>query len=76
MGLRPTRGNENPRRPREKPALSLPKGGDPRRVDSRFRGNDERGLIFRRARGWLPCVLNPAFTTSTPSSAEEGRVNS
>ena len=48
MGLRPTPGNENPRRPREKPALSLPKGGDPRRVDSRFRGNDERGLIFRR----------------------------
>ena len=40
MGLRPTRGNENPRRPREKPALSLPKGGGPHQVDSRLRGND------------------------------------
>ena len=42
MGLRPTRGNDNPRRPRE--------SGGPRQVDSRFRGNDERGSIFRGAR--------------------------
>ena len=50
MGRWPTPGNKNPRRPREKPALSLPKGGDPRQVDSRLRGNDERGLIFGGAR--------------------------
>ena len=40
MGRWPTPGNENPRRPRE--------SGDPCHVDSRLRGNDERGLIFRR----------------------------
>jgi len=39
IGLGPTLGNENRRRPRE--------GGDPFRVDSRFRGND---VTFRRAR--------------------------
>jgi len=49
MGLRPTRGKENlRRRPREKLALSLPKGGGPHQVDSRLRGNDEQGLIFSR----------------------------
>ena len=46
MGLRPTRANENPlrRRPRE--------GGGPFSVwntmDSRLRGNDDRGVIFGR----------------------------
>ena len=44
MGLRRTGGNENPRRPRE--------SGDPCQVDSRLRGNDERGLIFRRGFSW------------------------
>ena len=46
MGLRPTRGNENQRRrPRE--------SGDPLSppMDSRFRGNDVRGVIFRKAAG-------------------------
>ena len=45
MGLRPTLGNDNQRRPRE--------SGDPlwigTKMDSRFRGNDESGVIFRRA---------------------------
>jgi len=41
MGLRPTLGEENRRRPRE--------GGDPWRVDSRFRGNDVVGATFWRA---------------------------
>ena len=56
MGRWPTPENENPR-PCEKPALSLPKGEDLRRLDSRspafaedkFRGKDERRLIFRGA---------------------------
>ena len=45
MGLRPTHGNENPhpRRPRE--------GGNPRWVDSRFRGNDAHNVTFRKAAG-------------------------
>jgi len=42
MGLRPTRGNENQRRPRE--------GGDPFQVDSRFRGNDPCGRDFQERR--------------------------
>jgi len=42
MGLRPTRASENlRRRPRA--------GGGPRKVDSRFRGNDLHGLTFRSA---------------------------
>ena len=46
MGLRPTRVDEDPlrRRPRE--------SGGPfsvrKTMDSRFRGNDTRGAIFRR----------------------------
>ena len=51
MGLWPTRGNENPRRPRA--------GGDPCRVDSRLRGNDVIGAIFRRAkRGIYICLFS------------------
>ena len=44
MGLQPTQGNENPHccRPRA--------GGDPRAVDSRFRGNDESRRDFRGSR--------------------------
>ena len=41
MGLWPTRGNENPRRPRA--------GGDPCRMDSRLRGNDESGRDFQES---------------------------
>ena len=45
MGLRPTLGNENQRRPRE--------SGDPMwvgaKMDSRFRGNDESGHDFKKS---------------------------
>ena len=54
MGLWSTRGNENPRRPRE--------GGDPWRVDSRLRGNDVVGAIFRRAQRRLSHCPKPALT--------------
>ena len=53
MGLWPTRGDEDLRRPREKPALSLPKGGGPREVpqsvDNVRVANEELGARRRLA---------------------------
>ena len=60
MGLWPTRGNENPRRPRA--------GGDPWRMDSRLRGNDESGRDFQER---VPMGLWP--TRGNESRAQEPR---
>jgi hypothetical protein len=46
MGLRPTRANENQRRHPRAGGGPCPEG-----LDSRLRGNDMRGVIFRRAAG-------------------------
>jgi hypothetical protein len=50
MGLRSTHRDESHKRCR--PRVS----GDPRPVDSRFRGNDVAGVIFRRANRGSPCL--------------------
>ena len=42
MSQRPTQGNGNPRRRRPR------ESGEPRSTDSRLRGNDAHGVIFRR----------------------------
>jgi len=43
MGLRPTHRDENPHRRRPRA------GGDPFRLDSRLRGNDESGRDFQES---------------------------
>jgi hypothetical protein len=54
MGLWPTHRDESHKRCR--PRVS----GDPRPVDSRFRGNDVVGVIFGRAKHERPCQYESA----------------
>jgi len=65
MGLRPTLGDENQRRPRE--------SGDPlwagRKVDSRFHGNDESGRDHQESEG---SESGPASNQSSESHPQGG----